>query len=64
MGAGIPADRTGSNDGYLPAHAFPLTFLAAEDSAPGDLTTTGAAANTVAAYWSGIFTTLISMAEK
>jgi hypothetical protein len=26
MGAGIPANRTRSNDGYLPAHAFLLAF--------------------------------------
>jgi hypothetical protein len=32
MGAGIPADGTSSDDSYLPTHAFPLVFLAAEDA--------------------------------
>jgi hypothetical protein len=32
MGAGISANGTSSYDSYLPTHAFPLAFLAAEDA--------------------------------
>jgi hypothetical protein len=40
MGAGIPADGTRSDNGYLPTHAFLPAFLAAEASAPAALVTT------------------------
>ena len=41
MGAGIAADRTRSDDRYLPAHAFLPAFLVAEASAPAGLITSG-----------------------
>jgi hypothetical protein len=40
MGAGIPADGTRSDNGYLPTHAFLPAFLAAKASAPAGLITT------------------------
>ena len=37
MGTGIAADRPGTDDSYLPAHAFLSVLLAAEASAPDGL---------------------------
>jgi hypothetical protein len=41
MGAGISADRTRSDDSYLPTHAFLPAILAAEVSATAGLTANG-----------------------
>jgi hypothetical protein len=40
MGAGIPADRTRSDDGYLPVHAVLPASLGAEGSVPARPITT------------------------
>jgi hypothetical protein len=41
MGTGIPADRTRSDDSYLPTHVFLSAFLAAEGSASAGLIANG-----------------------